>query len=747
MSRIIHERFDYLFPLLYIILFALTIGAIFFSSPTIGDLGVESDFYSELVVSAQKLWSGDFAVENYPFKGPVFSFALAFAHSFGGDWYTNNIILNLICASLSLLVIYRLFLRIYNRPVAVSAMILLSLHFEFFYHAHKASSDMLFFLLTFLAINLLVRKQWSAYYICAAGFIGGLAFLTRYNGFFILAAASVILIFINPGNWTRPRRVLASLIFLGAFLLPCIPWFWVNYAATGRILATRNLFNIVQEFYGGAQQEVIPRGGFGSIYHLIAYDPGYFLAHFGKNIFQHLLLDMRETLGLYLGTLFFLGSLRLFIIPPSREKRSFLIFPLFYFLFMCAVFHLPRLSLPIVPAYLAIGVSVLFGAGSADRSRLGKWLEHRFSGPLLWINQPIALKKEKPRKLSRAARRSAARRNNGRQVASVPRTALTSHSRISLILVINILIMTGLIIWELTINVSTERFYNRHKPGYILKTARFLRANKDPGSTPVIMTRKAHLAYYSGMRYQNYPQEWSSYHDLIDYALDHQVRYIVYSDIERLHFKADEFMRKMHTNTGIDVFYRDEHALVFSVAEWMYTSRVDSATNHEDLIRMIDEAERSGNPERILYTCKNIAELHLSGGDWNTGAGYYLRGMDMIRNLPDDIVNPVILADFRNHLSQVYLRQAKYREGIDLQQENIDLFTRLGDRGALARSHMLIYRHFEMLEEFDKARSHLQISSDLYLILGNRNAVRRIDRLMTRLDSRTETDPVKEIMQ
>lgn len=36
----------------------------------IGDLGVESDFYAEFAISTQRLLSGDFSADNYPFKGP-----------------------------------------------------------------------------------------------------------------------------------------------------------------------------------------------------------------------------------------------------------------------------------------------------------------------------------------------------------------------------------------------------------------------------------------------------------------------------------------------------------------------------------------------------------------------------------------------------------------------------------------------------------------------------------------------------
>jgi 4-amino-4-deoxy-L-arabinose transferase-like glycosyltransferase len=680
------KRFDYLFPLLFLLVYSITAAALFVSSQAIGDLGVESDFYSELVVGAQKLWNGEFSVENYPFKGPMYSIALVFIHVFGGDWYTNAVVLNLICAMLSLLLIYRLLLRLYNRAVAVAAMLLMSLHFEFFYHAHKASSDMLFFLLVFLAISLMLREKWTWYYPGAAGFISGLAFLTRYNGLIILVAAVVMLIIAYPAEWTRRQRFLAGLIFIGGFLIPCAPWFYMNYVETGQFLTTENLFNIVKEFYGGSKEKDIPAGGFTSVYHLISHDTVYFIGHYVKNIFRYIFLDVRKSLGIYIGVTVFLGILRMFVIPPSRKQLAFLIFAICYYLFMCVVFYIPRLSLPIVPAYLAMGMSLFFGSGHETRTRIGKDLESKFFGRLQWFN----------------------------------------HSRR---VIIGVLVIVGLIVWELWMVVSAEKFYRGQQPRFLLAAASFLHNSKEPGSTPVIMARKAHIAYYSGMQYQNYPLTWENHAEFIKYALNHDVQYIVYSDIERVHYKVDEFMKRLPENEGVELIYKDIHTQVFSLAEWMNASRIREGMNHTDYVRLMNEAAESRNPNRILYTYKNIAEYHVARGDWQTASKYFLQGLKVIKKLPESEDMLKAMAMTQNYLSQVYLKLKRYRDGIDLMHDNIDLYTGLGDKTGLAQSHMLTFWYYKELEEFDNAWNHMKVARELYVELENRSAIQRIDQL------------------
>ena len=135
-------RFDHIFPVAWgMIYFACGLFVSLRFSP-LGDLGVESDFFAELAPAAQRLAAGEFSVANYPFKGPVYSFVLVVVHGlgslFGLGWYRSAVVLNLICAVISLAVLYRLVLRLAGRPAALCTALLTGVVYEFFIQAHKA---------------------------------------------------------------------------------------------------------------------------------------------------------------------------------------------------------------------------------------------------------------------------------------------------------------------------------------------------------------------------------------------------------------------------------------------------------------------------------------------------------------------------------------------------------------------------------------------------------------------------------
>ncbi|MBU1071783.1 hypothetical protein KKG45_00900, partial [bacterium] len=127
------RRFDRYFPLIYAAVYAAVALAVQLAWFPVGDLGVETDFYGDLVIAAQRLWHGEFSVLNYPYKGPLTSFALVGVHAvvslLGGDWYRSGVTLNLICAALFLILLYRLLLRTFNRRVAICATMGVSLAF------------------------------------------------------------------------------------------------------------------------------------------------------------------------------------------------------------------------------------------------------------------------------------------------------------------------------------------------------------------------------------------------------------------------------------------------------------------------------------------------------------------------------------------------------------------------------------------------------------------------------------------
>jgi predicted branched-subunit amino acid permease len=250
--------FDIVLPIVFAVCYAVIALWVHFKWFPIGDTGVESDFYQTLAGAAQELWDGHLSVASHPTKGPFYSVALVFIHMFGGDWYTNAVVLNVLCAAGSILVLYRLLLRVFGRWLAVAATLSVSLVSEFFAQAHKASSDRLFFLLCFLAIGSLLSRRRFRLQTALAGAFSALAFLTRYNGLYLPVAAVFVVLFVNPRGWRRRRRYVTAAIYVAVFALVCAPWFLLNLAETGTLVPTRNVRNITETFYGGVAAEAIP---------------------------------------------------------------------------------------------------------------------------------------------------------------------------------------------------------------------------------------------------------------------------------------------------------------------------------------------------------------------------------------------------------------------------------------------------------------------------------------------------------
>jgi len=345
----------------------------------IGDYGVESDFYAELAVSAQRLVDGQFDVGNYPFKGPLYSFVLVALHFFcrplGADWYLTAVLLNALCGAGIILLLHTMLRSLFNPGIAITATLGSALCTEFFLHAQKASSDLLYLLLFLGTIAAVVGRR-STVKVLTAGGLAGLAYLTRYSGGVLLVGGLFAYLAMGTGTAFR-RRVVYSCLFVSGYLLVATPWFAANYFATGHLLNDGNLMNVVMEFYSGERSSLIPAGGFNGLVHLVTHDPGYFFSHLMANIPQHLDQDMKQIMGGPLWILVAAGiaSVGLSFFPwfsrrefflrrrPNSRQMVFFFFAVISFLAMNLVFYRTRFSLPLLPAYYVLGYGAVFGFG------------------------------------------------------------------------------------------------------------------------------------------------------------------------------------------------------------------------------------------------------------------------------------------------------------------------------------------------------------------------------------------------
>lgn len=321
----------------------------------LGDQGVEADFFAELAPAAQHLVAGDFTVRDFPFKGPVYAILLAAMHTLGAPWdvgwYRAGVALSLLASALTLLLLYRLIRRLAGLRAALVVVVLTAVIRVFFEHAGKASSDQVFTLwVVATAHQLLTRPAGAANWV-STGVLAGLAVLTRYIGAVVPLWCLVTVFLLDPDRLAPRQRWYGAACLAAGCSLVLLPWMFLSLRETGTIFATKNLQNVVMEFYGGAKAQDIPATGFASLGDLIGHDPVYFVRHYAGNLLQHLRQDFQQITGTVGGTLAGLGLAATIWRRPDRRQVAWFSLGVLYFLALCTVFYLPRFSLALTPFY------------------------------------------------------------------------------------------------------------------------------------------------------------------------------------------------------------------------------------------------------------------------------------------------------------------------------------------------------------------------------------------------------------
>lgn len=709
--RRVRIPFDIGFPLVYAGLYAVVLVIIQSHFFPIGDTGVETDFYGEMAVAARELWQGEFAVANYPYKGPVYSFVLISFYSLIREWYRSGVVLNIVFAAAGLVVLYRFIHRLFNRPVALFTMISVSLVSEFFLVAHKASSDMLFFFLGILVMERVITERLSWARLCWAGVLSALAFLTRYIGAFLPAATVVTVLLVNPSRITFKRRISYTLLYLCIFAIACAPWFAASYRETGTLLSTRNIENVAREFYGDRD---MPEEGFSSLGEVVSNDPPYFVTHYLSNVPGHFWSDMTGTLGIAAGILVMLGLLRLFVVPPSRTQTQFLLFALFYFLPLCAIFHLKRFSIPLVPVYYVLGLSVLFGSTATALTSLGNWLRLAFSPQVRFVRGVWD-----------------ARIGGG----GSSRHGFSARYAVSAVLI------AVLVTLQVARIVRNERTYYARRPLFVLPAARFLKRTPHRTrreGTPILMARKPHIAFYAGLRFQYYPDGFFNSQHFLSFAIGRDVDFIVVGSLEMEHYPDAGYLWNLDVTPGIDKIYETDVIAIYAVDEWLDLRTEAGREQLERYEENLERADSEGDPERVIRECLNLSGMYAMNGEWATKAQYLNRALRAARQLPDSSSRTGYAILLKLNISETYLMVGTHDEGIALLEEYMPAIERQGTPEQLALAHVLISRHHEELGRLNDARRHLSIVLDIYRTQGDTKRAGMVGRAMRRLREKGE---------
>ncbi len=358
-------------------IYLVVVGLISFIFHKVGDYGIETDFFWGYVPGAKKFLSGEIPMDA--FRGPLYPIILGIFGFILGDFFHAGILVAIISASVVVYVTHEMLKKIFTPAISFFVTILLAVNPVFIQYSYSAGTDMFFNALAALTLYFFFKnKELNKKNIIIAALIGGLSYLTRYNGIF-LTSFVVIILFVNYWkiNWTE--RIKSSILFIAVFLITISPWGFYCLNQKGSFFYNENYKNIAYEVYGKGKISwddfwFKESSKITSLNEVVFKDTGHFLSTMINNVADHFVNDMEKLMGWQLGVFVILGLiLFLFSNPLKRWKEqqsAYYIVNLFFFALLLIVFYSERFSLFLIPFYLIVAVQPLF----IEKFKISKFL-------------------------------------------------------------------------------------------------------------------------------------------------------------------------------------------------------------------------------------------------------------------------------------------------------------------------------------------------------------------------------------
>lgn len=368
------------------LIYFVVAGLISFIFHTVGDYGIETDFFWGYVPGAKKFLSGEIPMDA--FRGPLYPMVLAIFGFILGDFFHAGILIGVLSASVVIFVTYELLKKIFSPFVSFFATVLLAVNPVFIQYSYSAGTDMFFNALAALTLFFFFKnKEMSYKNLIIAAIFGGLSYLTRYNGIF-LASFILVIIFVNYWNIGWINRIKTSIIFAAVFLITFSPWGFYCLSEKGSFFYNENYKNIAFEVYGKGKISwdefwFKESSKITSLTEVIFKDAGLFFSTIIGNISDHFINDMERLMGWQIGVFVALGLFLLIISNPFKrwkeQETGYYIVNLFFFALLLVIFYSERFSLFLIPFYLVIAVQPIF----LERFKVSKFLPQTFKYLLL----------------------------------------------------------------------------------------------------------------------------------------------------------------------------------------------------------------------------------------------------------------------------------------------------------------------------------------------------------------------------
>jgi len=150
------------------------VGLISFIFHTVGDFGIETDFFWGYVPSAKKFLSGEIPIDA--FRGPFYPMVLAVFGFILGDFFHAGIFIAVLSASVLVFVTFELLKKIFSTVISFFVTVLLVVNPVFIQYTYSAGTDMFFNALAAVTLFFFFKdKELNYKNLILAAFFGGLS--------------------------------------------------------------------------------------------------------------------------------------------------------------------------------------------------------------------------------------------------------------------------------------------------------------------------------------------------------------------------------------------------------------------------------------------------------------------------------------------------------------------------------------------------------------------------------------------
>jgi hypothetical protein len=365
----------------------------------IGDYMAETDFYGAYAEGALLIQHGQLDPSRYGVIGPFYEVLLALVGFVIRDLFLAAELLSLAATLAAMLLWFGLVRRRADGRVALIGAVLFAINTYVFRYGYSATTDAVSVALQALSLYLLLGRGGTRATL-AAGLVGALAFLTRYNAVYLLPAG-LLAIAAGATRWNSaeaPRRLRLLALFAGGFFAPVVPWV-LFCLAHGSKFSFQLHHNIAYEVF--ARSKGIPwdnyqkfmQPEFHSLWDVIAKDPAAVATRMLANVYEHLRDDARQLLGPWPAVVS--GAGLIFLALDARARRLWPAFAAGALLFLTLVpaFYSERYSLALVPVYATLG-GIALGSPRFALPRGGVWLKALLLAVPIWFGVRANLERQ-----------------------------------------------------------------------------------------------------------------------------------------------------------------------------------------------------------------------------------------------------------------------------------------------------------------------------------------------------------------